>query len=163
MATHRIAIDSAIGCYPRTAGTPAGRELDQRPCDALLKAGGTGMNELPLIAIVDDDRWIRRSLERLLKSTGFRAETFVSAEDYLAAGNHEETGCIILDIGLPGMSGFELERRLTADRNRRPIVFVSARDEPEVRDEATLAGAVAFLGKPFDDNTLLNAISSALP
>ena len=121
------------------------------------------MNELPLIAIVDDDRWIRRSLERLLKSAGFRAETFVSAEDYLAAGNHEETGCIILDIGLPGMSGFELERRLTADNNRRPIVFVSARDEPEVRDEATLAGAVAFLGKPFDDNTLLNAISSALP
>jgi FixJ family two-component response regulator len=121
------------------------------------------MNTLPLIAIVDDDRWIRKSLERLLKSAGFRAETFVSAEDYLAAGNHEETGCIILDIGLPGMSGFELERRLTADHNRRPIVFVSARDEPKVRDEATLAGAVAFLGKPFDDNTLLNAIFSALP
>ena len=121
------------------------------------------MNELPLIAIVDDDRWIRRSLERLLKSAGFRSEVFASAEDYLVAGNHQETGCIILDIGLPGMSGFELERRLTADRNRRPIVFVSARDEPEVRDEATHAGAVAFLRKPFDDNTLLNAISSALP
>jgi FixJ family two-component response regulator len=151
-----------IGCYPKTARTPAGRELDQTPCDPLLEAGGTGMNELPLIAIVDDDRWIRRSLERLLKSAGFRAETFVSAEEYLAAGNHQETGCIILDIGLPGMSGFELERRLAADRKRRPVVFVSARDEPEVRDVATLAGAVVFLGKPFDDNTLLNAISSAL-
>jgi len=120
------------------------------------------MKELTLIAIVDDDRWMRMSLERLLKSARFRSETFVSAEDYLAAGKHEETGCIILDIGLPGMSGFELERRLTADSNRRPIVFVSAHDGPAVRNKATLAGAVAFLGKPFDDNTLLNAISSAL-
>jgi FixJ family two-component response regulator len=73
---------------------------------------------------VDDDQWIRRSLERLLKSAGLRAESFISAEDYLAAGKHEETGCIILDIGLPGMNGFELERSLTADRNPRPIVFV---------------------------------------
>jgi FixJ family two-component response regulator len=120
------------------------------------------MDKWPVIAIVDDDKWMRKSLERLLKSAGFRVETFVSAEDYLAAGNHEETGCIILDIGLPGMSGFELERRLTADRNRRPVVFVSARHEPEVRDEAALAGAVAFLGKPFDDNALLDAICTAL-
>jgi FixJ family two-component response regulator len=120
------------------------------------------MARWPVIAIVDDDHWIRRSLERLLKSAGFRAEAFISAEDYLAAGNHEETGCIILDIGLPGMNGFELERRLTADRNRRPIVFVSARDEPEVRNQAVHAGAVAFLGKPFDDVTLLDAIASAL-
>jgi FixJ family two-component response regulator len=145
------------------------RPLDGLACDlermlraAPPEAGGTGMHELPLIAIVDDDKWVRRSTARLLKSAGFRAETFVSAEDYLAAGNHEKTGCIILDIGLPGMSGFELERRLTADSNRRPIVFVSARNEPEVRDEATLAGAVAFLGKPFDDHSLLKAVASAL-
>jgi FixJ family two-component response regulator len=123
---------------------------------------GADMDKWPVIAIVDDDKWMRKSLERLLKSAGFRVETFVSAEDYLVAGNHEETGCIILDIGLPGMSGFELERRLTADRNRRPIVVVSARHEPEVRDEAALAGAVAFLGKPFDDNALLDAICTAL-
>ena len=91
------------------------------------------MDECPLIAIVDDDRGMRRSLERLLKSAGFRAEAFISAEHYLASGNHEETGCIILDIGLPGMNGFELERRLTAEYHRLPIVFVSARDEPEIR------------------------------
>ena len=128
----------------------------------LRPVGGTGMNQRPLIAIVDDDRWMRRSLERLLRSAGFQAETFVSAEDYLAAGKHEGTGCIILDIGLPGMSGFELERRLTADHNRLPIVFVSAHDEPEVRDEAAHAGAVAFLAKPFDDESLLDAVSLAL-
>jgi FixJ family two-component response regulator len=86
----------------------------------------------------------------------------LSAEHYLASGNHEETGCLILDIGLPGMNGFELERRLTAAYHRLPIVFVSVRDEPEIRDEAAHAGAVAFLGKPFDENVLLDAVSSAL-
>jgi FixJ family two-component response regulator len=141
---------------------PLACDLERTLCAAPPEAGGTGMHELPLIAIVDDDTWMRRSTARLLKSASFRAESFVSAEDYLAAGDHEETGCIILDISLPGMSGLELERRLTADRNRRPIVFVSARNEPEVRDEATLAGAVAFLGKPFDDHSLLEAVASAL-
>jgi FixJ family two-component response regulator len=120
------------------------------------------MAETALIAIVDDDRWMRRSLERLLKSAGLTAQGFASAEDYLNASNHDEFGCIILDIGLPGMSGFDLERRLAAEENRLPVVFVSARDEPEVRQEAAQAGAVAFLGKPFDDNALLNAVHIAL-
>jgi FixJ family two-component response regulator len=137
-------------------------DLDRTQGAVPLEAGGTGMHERALIAIVDDDTWVRRSLARLLKSAGFRAETFVSAEEYLAAGNHEGTGCIIVDIGLPGMNGLELERRLTADHKRRPIVFVSARNEPEVRDEATLAGAVTFLGKPFDDHSLLEAVASTL-
>ena len=120
------------------------------------------MHELPLIAIVDDDRGMRRSLARLLKSAGFRAETFVSAEDYLATGKHEGMGCIILDIALPGINGFELKRRLTADRNWLPIVFVSAHDEPEVRSKAAQVGAVAFLGKPFDEGSLLDAVFLAL-
>jgi FixJ family two-component response regulator len=127
-----------------------------------VEAGEMGMAEQPLIAIVDDDRWMRRSLERLLKAAGFRAEAFISAEHYLAAGNHEGTECIILDIALPGMDGFELERRLNTEQNRLPIVFVSAHDEPGVRDKAADVGAVAFLGKPFDENALLDAISSAL-
>jgi len=63
---------------------------------------------LALIAIVDDDHLMRRSLARLLRSAGFRAESFSSAEDYLDSGNHEGTSCIILDIGLPGMSGFDI-------------------------------------------------------
>jgi FixJ family two-component response regulator len=127
-----------------------------------VEAGGTIMAEWPLIAIVDDDQWMRRSLQRLLKSAGYRSEAFISAEHYLAARNQEEIGCVILDIGLPGMNGFELERFLAAEHNRLPIVFVSAHDEPEVRDEAAHAGSVAFLGKPFDDNALLDAICTAL-
>ena len=120
------------------------------------------MAETARIAIVDDDRWMRRSLERLLKSAGLTARSFASAEDYLNASNHDEFGCIILDIGLPGMSGLDLDRRLAAEENRLPVVFVSAHDEPEVRQEAAQAGAVAFLGKPYDDNALLDAVHTAL-
>jgi len=92
---------------------------------------------LALIAIVDDDHLMRRSLARLLRSAGFRAESFSSAEDYLDSGNHEGTSCIIPDIGLTGMSGFGLERHLAAIDHRLPVVFVSAGDGPEIRHEAS--------------------------
>ena len=118
--------------------------------------------ETGLIAIVDDDRLIRRALERLLKSAGLRAKSFDSAEDYLDEGDHNGICCLILDIGLPGMSGFELHRRLSAEPNRLPVVFISARDEPEVENRATQAGAIAFLRKPFKDDALLNAIQTGM-
>ena len=146
-------------------------QRDRRTCRSAIGDGpylptlvlkGADMEKWPVIAIVDDDKWMRKSLERLLRSAGYRSEAFISAEHYLAARNQEEIGCVILDIGLPGMNGFELERFLAAEHNRPPIVFVSGNDEPEVRDEAANAGAVAFLGKPFDANALLNAISTAL-
>ena len=111
-----------------------------------------------LIAIVDDDRLIRRSLERLLKSAGLTAKSFDSAEDYLDLGDQNGVCCIILDIGLPGMSGFELHRLLAAEPNQLPVVFISARDEPEVVNKAAQAGAIAFLRKPFEDDALLHAV-----
>ena len=118
--------------------------------------------ETGLIAIVDDDRLIRRSLERLLKSAGLPAKSFDSAEDYLDVGDHNGICCIILDIGLPGMSGFELHRRLAAEPNSLPGGFISARDEPEVENQATQAGAIAFLRKPFEDDALLNAVQTGV-
>jgi len=136
--------------------------IGNRPYLPTLVLEGAGMEKRPVIAIVEDDKWMQKSLERLLKSAGYRSEAFISAEHYLAARNQEKIGCVILDIGLPGMNGFELERFLAEEHNRPPIVFVSAHDEPEVRDEAAHAGAVAFLGKPFDDNALLDAIIKAL-
>jgi FixJ family two-component response regulator len=144
------------------------RPQDLQICDwqqtpfAPTCAKGADMEKWPVIAIVDDDKWMRKSLERLLKSAGYRSVTFISAEHYLAARNQEEISCVILDIGLPGMNGFELERFLAAEQNPLPIVFVSAHDEPEARDEAAHARGVAFLGKPFDDNALLDAICTAL-
>jgi FixJ family two-component response regulator len=118
--------------------------------------------EAARIAIVDDDRWICGSLERLLKSAGFRAESFVSAEQYLDGGDHDGVGCVILDIRLPGMSGLELGRWLASNRHRVPVVFISAHDEPRVRHEAAQAGAIAFLGKPFDEVELLTAVHTCL-
>jgi FixJ family two-component response regulator len=115
-----------------------------------------------LITIVDDDEWVRKSLDRLIKSAGFRTRTFASAEDFVAAGDHRECACIILDLRLPGMSGLDLQAYLTAERSRVPIVFVSAHDEQTVRNRALHAGAVAFLGKPVDDEALLDAINLAL-
>ena len=118
--------------------------------------------ETGLIAIVDDDRLIRRALERLLKSAGLTTKSFDSAEDYLNEGDHNGICCLILDIGLPGMSGFELRRRLEAEPNRLPVVFISARDEQEVENKAAQAGAIAFLRKPFEDDALLNAVQTGM-
>src|SRR6185436_20276625 len=112
----------------------------------------------PLVAIVDDDELFRRSLERLVRSVGFRVETFGSAEEFLERGNLDGTACAILDMKLPGMSGLDLQRLLVTRPRPTPIVFVSAHDEAITRTTALQAGAVAFLKKPFDSSTLLDAL-----
>jgi FixJ family two-component response regulator len=122
---------------------------------------GTGRSAGP-VAIVDDDKWVLKSLERLVKSAGFRVETFLSAEDFLQSGKGSRTICVILDIGLPGMSGLDLHRRLAAENSQVPIIFVSAHDEAESRTQALAVGAIAFLSKPVNDKALLNAVSSAV-
>jgi FixJ family two-component response regulator len=115
-----------------------------------------------LISIVDDDGLFRRSIERLVRSAGFRVETFASAEDFLERGDLEQTACAILDMKLPGMNGLELQQRLVAGPTPVPIVFVSAHDEAIMRANALRAGAIAFLRKPFDDGTLLDALDQSI-
>ena len=114
-----------------------------------------------LIAIVDDDKLVSRSLARLIKSVGFKVEVFASAEDFLQRGNLRDTACLILDVRLPGMSGLDLATSL-APHPHLPIIFVSAHDEQKTRDQALQAGAVAFLGKPFSEEALLSDVHSAL-
>jgi FixJ family two-component response regulator len=116
----------------------------------------------PLVSIVDDDSLVLRSLARLIKAAGFRVVTFGSAEDFLESGKAWEVACVILDIGLPGMDGLNLQARLTAQRCGVPIVFVTAHDEAEKRAQAVRNGAVAFLSKPLNDEALMEAIRSAL-
>ena len=116
----------------------------------------------PLVAIVDDDELFRRSVERLIGSAGFSVETFGSAEDFLEHGNLDATACAILDMRLPGLNGFELQRQLITRPRRIPIVFVSAHEDPIVRVKAFRAGAIAYLKKPFDNRTLLDALHRAL-
>ena len=116
----------------------------------------------PLVAIVDDDELFRRSVGRLIGSAGFSVETFGSAEDFLEHGNLDATACAILDMRLPGLNGFELQRQLITRPRRIPIVFVSAHEDPIVRMNALRAGATAYLKKPFDNSTLLDAVHRAV-
>jgi FixJ family two-component response regulator len=116
----------------------------------------------PLVAIVDDDDLFRRSVERVLGSADFRVETFGSAEDFLERGNLDGTACAILDMRLPGLNGFDLQRRLISRPRPMPIVFVSGREDAVMRANALRAGAIAFLKKPFDNNTLLDALHRAI-
>ena len=116
----------------------------------------------PLVAVVDDDALFRRSIERLVRSVGFRVETFASAEDFLERGDLDGTACAILDMTLPGMNGFDLQRQLITRPRPMAIVFVSAHEGGAVRANSLRAGAIAFLKKPFDDHTLIDALHRAI-
>ncbi len=118
------------------------------------------------ISVVDDDESVRRALRRLLKSVGFDVQVFASAQEYL---DHEKSNdeLLILDIQMPEIDGFELQRILAASGNRSPVIFITAHESQRTREMAFNSGAVAFLHKPFDDQSLLGAIhkgiSSSLP
>jgi FixJ family two-component response regulator len=122
------------------------------------KAGGQ-----PLVAVVDDNAALREAVESLLRSLGFAARGFESAEAFLGAGAGACTDCLILDVRLPGMSGPALHRRLRAAGDRVPVIFISAREAGgETAARALQEGAIAFLRKPFPDADLLDALRRAL-
>ena len=115
-----------------------------------------------LISIVDDDESIRRTTTLLIESFGFRATAFESAESFLKSGQQHNTSCLILDVQMPNMNGLQLQSELAAAGCGIPIIFITAYDDKESRGRAMQAGAVAFLGKPFSDEHLLQTIRSAL-
>jgi FixJ family two-component response regulator len=117
---------------------------------------------IPIISIVDDDGSVREAIESLMKSVGYIAEAFPSAGDFLTSGHLDDTGCLILDVQMPGMTGLELQDHLIASKSRIPIIFISAHCDAESRARALEAGAVGFLQKPFSEDALLNAINSSL-
>jgi len=114
------------------------------------------------ICVIDDDESVREALRSLLKSVGFKAEVFGSAEDFLSSGHLPGTSCLILDVRMPGMSGFELHEKLIDDKDGVPIIFISAHADEEARARALRSGAVDFLLKPFSDEALLHAIETAM-
>jgi FixJ family two-component response regulator len=115
-----------------------------------------------LISIVDDDESVRESLPDLLREFGFAVQAFSSAEEYLASEWLDATRCLILDISMPGMSGFDLHRRLTQGSRDIPIVFITAHADAVDRVHALGRGAVACLLKPFRAANLLGAINVAI-
>src|SRR5438477_10306269 len=115
-----------------------------------------------VVSIVDDDISVRRSTRRLLRSSGFRAEAFASAEEFLDSKSAAETACLILDLRMPGMNGLELQRRLSENGDRVPIIFLSAHASDEDERSALRAGAIQFLRKPISKEALLSAIRDAV-
>jgi FixJ family two-component response regulator len=115
-----------------------------------------------LISIVDDDESIRRTTTLLIQSFGFQAATFESAESLLMSSQLQETSCLIVDVQMPGMNGLQLQRYLAASGYKIPIIFITAYDNKESRQQAMQAGAVAFLSKPFNDELLLETIRATL-
>ena len=114
------------------------------------------------ICVVDDDGSVRIALKRLLNAWGFNVKTFKSAEDFLGSGLFQSFGVLILDVRMPGMSGLELQKRLTEKDSEAPVIFVSAYDDIQVRTTAMEAGAVAFLQKPVEERNLIDAVDQAL-
>jgi FixJ family two-component response regulator len=115
-----------------------------------------------LISVVDDDESVRRTTTFLIESFGFRAAAFASAGNFLNSGQLHDTSCLILDVQMPGMNGLELQAELAAAGYDIPIIFITAYDNNVWRQQAMQAGAVAFLGKPFSDEQLLQTVRSAL-
>jgi len=116
----------------------------------------------PVVSVVDDDESLRRSLRNLLRSVGFGVETFASAEEFLRSAQRENTGCLVLDLRMTGMSGLDLLRHLAVADSPIPVVILTAHGDEETRRRSLQAGAVAFLDKPFRSDVLLDAVRDAL-
>jgi FixJ family two-component response regulator len=114
------------------------------------------------IDIVEDDASFRHALERLLRASGFEVITFASAEEFLQNSVPELRGCLIIDLHLPGMSGFELFDRLTASAPPRPTIFMTAQDQDSLRERASRIPDSVYLRKPFVGSALLEAVHSLL-
>jgi FixJ family two-component response regulator len=120
------------------------------------------MLQRSLVSVVDDDESVRESLPDLLREFGFAAQAFSSAEAFLASEYLTQTQCLLLDIAMPGMTGPDLQRELTARRQVIPIVFITAQEEAGVRPSLIEQGAVDCLYKPFSDTALRDAVCAAL-
>jgi FixJ family two-component response regulator len=118
--------------------------------------------EEPVVFVIDDDESICRSLRRLMTSVGFRVRTFTSGKDFLNQGCQTMSGCIVLDVKMPEISGLDVQKRLNDSGVKIPIIFMSAHQESAAREQAVSAGAIAFLQKPFDGQVLIKTINLAL-
>jgi FixJ family two-component response regulator len=127
-----------------------------------MKTAETTENAPRRISIVDDDASIREALKSLMRSVKFRVDAFASAEEFLASERLSDTECLILDVYLPGMNGFEQQERLNPQHSSIPIIFITAHADEISRERALKAGAVDFLGKPVRRETLFKAIQSAM-
>lgn len=116
----------------------------------------------PIVFIVDDDPWVRESLETLIQDAGWQPEAFATAQDFLDRPRAFTPSCLVLDISLPGLNGLELQKRVAVERTDMPIIFITGHGDIPMSVGAMKAGAIEFMTKPFNDEVLLTAIRQAL-
>jgi FixJ family two-component response regulator len=115
-----------------------------------------------VISVVDDDASVRAATDNLLRSLGYAVCTFDSAEEFLRSAQLNDTSCVIADVQMPGMSGVDLQARLLTQGYHVPFIFITAFPEKTIRARALKAGAICFLTKPFDRQTLIRCLDTAL-
>jgi FixJ family two-component response regulator len=116
----------------------------------------------PVISIVDDDASVRDAMNGFVRSLGYVAATFRSAEEFLCSERLNDTSCLIADVQMPGLDGLELQGHLIAEGHPLPMIFVTAFPEERIRTRALKAGAFGFLSKPFEEETLIDCLNKAL-
>jgi FixJ family two-component response regulator len=127
---------------------------DVRPGEHLMK--------IPMISIVDDDKSVREATKGLVRSLGYVAVAYASAEEFLQSNRVDETRCLITDMRMPGLSGVELQNLLIEQGRRIPMIFITAFIVESIRKQAMNAGAVGFLSKPFDEQCLIDHLNTAV-
>jgi FixJ family two-component response regulator len=128
----------------------------------MIKRNRTVTEEKNRIYLIDDDESVRKALKRLLGSYGFLASIFASAEEFLDVVPCDAKGCLVLDIHMPGMNGFQLQEELAALGSRLPIIFITADKDIAIKVHSLQAGVVGLLQKPFNDQALIDLIHEAL-
>jgi CheY-like chemotaxis protein len=155
------------GCESESnARTAIGVRVTVRDVDGVSDAAGAArgrvMDKRSLVSVVDDNESVRESLPDLLRHSGFDVQAFPSAEAFLDSEAAGETNCLILDVGLPGMSGPDLQQELIRRGQDIPTIFITAQGDRSLRPRLVARGAVACLFKPFSDTALLDALKAAL-
>jgi len=116
----------------------------------------------PVVFVVDDDKEVRKSLGQLIEAVGFNVGTFASGQELLDSFDFDCPGCLVLDVRMPGMSGLRLQDKLSENRNRLPVIFITGHGDVSTATEAFKGGAVDFIEKPFSDQKLLDSINKAI-
>jgi FixJ family two-component response regulator len=138
-------------------------EFEMTPAHAVERKSEVSSEHVtPIVFVVDDDVSVRESLEAMIRFAGFRAETFASAHDFLGHPRAMVPNCLVLDVGLPDLSGLDLQNLIASERTDMPIIFITGYGDVPMTVRAMKAGAAEFLTKPFDDQVLLAAIRHAI-
>jgi FixJ family two-component response regulator len=148
-------IGACLGCI--------GFEANRAPSSHRVSAvtGGPGLARID-VAVIEDDESVREATKHLLQLLGYATASFTSAEDFLKSGRVRDTACLITDVHLPGMSGVELQSRLIVESHHIPIIFITAFPEEAIRARVLEDGAIAYLSKPLQEQSLITCLDQAL-